>query len=327
MRAFVTGASGFIGLNLVKKLLSEKWSVVCLTRKGFSLNLNDDKLSIIKGDLLEVSSFKQELKGIDIVFHLAGGLPHHKLSDQGYWDINVKGLKNLLGATKNLKVKRFVHVSTVGIYGPTNEEGVNENSPLNLTDAYSKTKAEAERVLREFSSKYKLPFTIIRPTIGYGPGDLRPGFSTLFRLVKKGRFIKVGKGNNYFHTIYIENLVDALMLAAAKKKAVGEDFIVGDDPCPKTKEIFEAIEDVEHVNIPDYYLPVWIAHIVAKFFDILSKINFPAPLTTQRVNFITQNRRYDISKARTVLGYNPKIKLQEGIRRTYNWYKENGYLV
>lgn len=326
MRAFVTGGSGFIGRNLVKRLISQKWSVICLTRKNQDLGVGGNKIKIIQGDLRNLGSFNQEIKQADVIFHLAAALPHHGLSEKEYWDINVGGLRNLLNASKNLMIKRLVHVSTVGIYGSTGKNGVNENSPLHPTDAYSRSKAEAETVLREFASKYSLPFTIIRPTIGFGPGDLRPGFSNLFRLIQKHRFIPVGKGDNYFHTIYVENLIDALFLATLEDKAKGEDFIIGDDPCLTMGEIIKTIAKTEKVNLPNYYLPIPIAFLLARFFDLGRIIGLPAPLTTQRVKFITENRRYDITKAKKILGYKADIKFPEAVRKTYLWYRLNGYL-
>lgn len=325
MRAFVTGGSGFIGSNLIKRLIAEEWSVVCLTRKSNDLGLKHRRLRVVQGNLLDKKTFERYLSKVDVIFNLAAGLPHHKLSDQAYWDINVGGTQNLLEVSKKYKLKRFVHVSTVGIYGPTDRKGVTESSPLSLTDSYSKTKAEAEQVLKEYAQKYKMPFTIIRPTIGFGPCDTRPGFLNLFRLIKKQRFILIGNGNNYFHTIYVENLIDALLLAAVEKKAIGEDFIIGDDPCPTMREVVSKIAQVEKKKLPNFYLPVPVATLVAKCGDFGEVFGFKIPLTTQRIKFITQDRRYNISKAREVLGYKPHFNLEQAVERTYGWYLKNGY--
>lgn len=328
MNILVTGATGFIGSNLVKRLITQKHKVKVLVRNNSNLNKIEKikQVERVLGDLTDYNSLLKAMKGIDVVFNLAAALPYHKLSDDQYWSINADGVKNVVKACLKANVGRLVHVSTVGVYGQTSPEGVDESAQLVLTDAYSKSKAAGDKNIFDAIKKQNLQATIIRPTIAYGPGDTRPGFSNLFPLMKKGLFIPVGNGENYFHTTYIENLIDALLIASSHKKALGQDFIIGDDPCPKMKEIINTIAKVEGVNLPGFYIPTNMAEILAKLFEIGQMIGLPAPLTTQRVKFITQNRKYNINKAQNLLGYQPKIDLKEGVSQTYLWYKEHGYI-
>lgn len=312
MKAFVTGATGFIGSNLVKRLLSDGWSVKVLVREHEGKLVQHDKLKVIKGTLADLDKIDQGTKDADVVFHLAAGLPYHNLSCDEYWKTNVEGTKNILIACKKNKVKRLVHVSTVGIYGASSD--------------YSMSKAKAEELIRDYIRDFNLPVTIIRPTIGYGPGDTRPGFLNLFRLINKGLFIPVGNGENYFHTFYIDNLIDALLLASHEKSAEGQDFIIGDEVCPKMKDIVKAIYKAENKKLPKFNLPLPLATILSWVCDVFQYIGLPAPLTSKRLQFITENRKYDITKAKQVLKYKPKIDLEEGVRKTFLWYKENGYL-
>lgn len=327
MNILVTGSTGFIGANLTKKLVQKGYKTRVLVRENSKLDkISGLPVEIIYGDLTDLGSLMKALKDIDIVFNLAAGLPHHKLSEHEYKLVNVDGVKNLIEASIKNKIKRLIHISTVGIYGPTDIIGFNEKSKLNLTDPYTKTKAQGDNLIFDAVKKNKFPAIIIRPTIAYGPGDTRPGFSNLFPLINKGIFIPIGNCNNYFHTIYIENLINALLITINKKNIIGGDFIIGDDPCPKMIDVLKAIVKAEQVSLPNYFIPIPIAMFLAKIFEIGAKFGFFTPLNIQRVNFITQNRRYNIDKAKKMLGYIPQVGLDEGMRETFLWYKEHGYI-
>jgi nucleoside-diphosphate-sugar epimerase len=326
MKILVTGATGFIGGALIDKLLKQKWEVTALVRRETeSTSLKQRGVKIVFGDITDLDSLKKAVKGVDVVFNLAAALLHHNLPDREYWKVNVDGVKNLMAVCRKYETKRIVHISTVGIYGPTSEKGKDEKSELKLSNIYTRTKYEGEKIVLEHI-KSGLPVTIIRPTIVYGPGDTRPGFLNLFVLIKKGLFIPIGKGDNFFHTIYIENLVEALVLVATAKKVVGQDFIIGDDPCPTMREIIEVIAKVQGKKLPNFYLPKWLACLVGFVFEPLRCLGLSVPLRVSRVNFITQNKKFIINKAKDILGYKPKVDLEEGVQRTFRWYKEKGYL-
>lgn len=322
MIALVTGATGFIGSNLVKKLLAKGWRVRVLSRK---IGTNQ-KIDWVKGDIADQEIIAKATRRVDIIFNLAGTLPHHHAPDKIYLDTNVKGVENILKACLKEKVKRLIHVSTVGIYGQTGEGMVDERSKWHLDSIYAKTKAKGEKIVMDYCQKYRIPTVIIRPTIGYGPHDVRPGFLTLFRLLKKGLLVPLGDGRNFFHTIYVENLVDALILASYKREAVGEDFIIGDDPCPMMKDIWQEMEKITGVKLLSFFLPMILIKGLARFGDILLSIGLPAPIYSQRINFLTENRRYSIEKAKKILGYKPKVNLSEGLKKTYQWYQQEGLI-
>jgi len=327
MKALVTGATGFVGGKLVTRLLEKGWKVKAFVRRGssFSKLKKEKNLEVVVGDISDFDSLKKAVTGVDVVFNCAASLPYHNLPKRKYWEVNVDGTRNLMVACLMNKVKRVVYISTVGIYGTTSRKGKSEKSKYKLTDVYSKTKYEGEKIVWKYIKK-GVPVTIIKPTIAYGPTDTRPGFLNLFILIKKGVYPLVGKGNNFFHTIYIDNLIDSLLLAATKKSAVGEDFIIGDDPCPTMGLIVETISEIQGRKPKAFYLPIWLAYLVGILFNLLQYAGLPAPLTTRRVDFMTQNKKFIIGKSKKVLGYVPKISLEEGLRRTFKWYKEKGYL-
>lgn len=323
MIAFITGATGFIGSNLIEALKKDNWDIRILTREKVVVV---EDVEVIYGDITDKNVIESAVNGVDIVFNLAAILPHQRKTKNEYFKVNVGGVKNIIEACLKYKVKRLVHVSTVGIYGSPDSKVVNERSPRKLSDYYSESKAKAEDLIFNYMRIYKLKATIIRPTIAFGPHDKRPGFSNLFKLVHKRIFIPVGDGKNYLHTIYVKNLVDALILAATSKNALGEDFIIGDDPCPTIGKIIKEIYQAEGIRAPRVYLPIFFARVIAKIFDIITKLGLPAPLNSRRLAFITENRRYSIDKAKKVLGFKPRVGLSEAIEQTHRWYSQNGYL-
>lgn len=313
MKVFVTGATGFIGGNLIKEAINRSWEVTVLIRKtGQSSIFKGKNIKFVLGSVENPDCFKDKLNGIDLVINCAGALPYRKLSDREYFLTNVLGVENLLSICKKSGVKKVIHLSTTGVY-------------TDRKDIYSKTKLEGEKIVKKYISA-GLKTIIIRPTIGYGPGDTRPGFLDLFRLVSKGIFIPIGKGDNYFHTIYVGNLVEAILLAAKNSAADGQDFIIGDDPCPKMNDILGAIYRLFGKKKPRVYLPKSVALAAAVFFDLAARWGLPVPLNTKRVKFVTEETRFNIDKAKNLLGYSPKVSLDKGMKETFNWYKNKGYL-
>lgn len=324
MKVLITGGTGFIGSNLTKRLLSQGWKVKVLVRKGHVTKKNNPK--VVVGDLTDLNSINEAVKDVEVVFNCAAALPYHKLPEREYWNANVLGVKNVVKACQKQGVDRLVHVSTVGVYGAATDGIIDERSPLVLGDVYSRTKAQGDKLVFSAIKSKKLQATIVRPTIGYGPGDLRPGFLNLFKLIKKRFFIPIGNGENYFHTIYVENLLDALILVAEKKESVGTDFIIGDEPCSTMGEILKELSKITNVELLPLKIPLFVAEAAGRVFDVTGKFGLPAPLNSQRVNFLTENRRYSIKKAKNMLGYKPEKSLPEALKETYSWYRENGYL-
>src|SRR5258708_5926858 len=168
-KVLVVGASGFIGRNLVDELCKEGVEVNILIRKKKDIKLFSNlKLRYFIGDLLDYKSLIKATKNTDIVFNTSGALPYHKLADIEYWNTNVVGVENLIKASIKSKVTRFIHVSTVGVYGGIAYD-VTEKTQMNPWGVYSISKLEGERVVEQY--KDKIETVIIRPTLAYGPKD------------------------------------------------------------------------------------------------------------------------------------------------------------
>lgn len=326
MKVLVTGATGFTGSHLAKKLYRSGHDVRILVREKAKVSqFNDFDPEIIQGDIRDFYSVKLAVKGIDLVFHIAAAYRTAGIADRVYWDTHVKGTEHLLKAAFKSNVNRFVHCSTVGVHGHIAKNPANESYQFNPGDIYQMTKLEGEQKAVQFFKKTGLPVTIIRPCAIYGPGDMR--LYKLFKLMTYKLIPILGTGKIFYHMVYINDLVDAFILAAENENVIGESFIIGGEECYKLNRLLELIAK-ELNNAP---LKI---HIPAKPFQfmgtICEKIFIPLgmnpPIYRRRIDFFTKSRIFDISKSKKMMGFKPKIDLKEGISRTANWYKESGLL-
>lgn len=304
MKVFLTGATGFIGQALLARLVDAGDEVYCLVRAKSQAKLViwGNRVKLIVGDITDPEFYLTCPTKIDCLFHVAALIPHGKYSEVDYFRVNTLGTRNVINYFLKSKAKRLIYVSSVAVYNPA--------------DAYSKSKLKAEKLIKQLDHRKK-EFVIIRPTIAYGPGDTRPATLSLFRYIKRGLFFPVGRGENYLHTIYVDNLIEALVLTMTSRQAKNQDFDIGDKPCPKAKEVVGRIYRVLGRKIPKFYLPVFLAKHLAVLGDMIPTF----PLTSQRLEFFTSDKIYNISKAEKLLGYQPKVTLATGLERTRRWYE------
>lgn len=323
-KVLVTGATGFVGSHLVKRLADTGYNVRALVRKGRDISSLDNRAEVSYGDITDPSSLEDAVRETSIVYHLAAVVTLAGVSDSLFRDVHVKGTENLLNASLKHGVKRFIHVSTCGVHGDVKNPPASEDSPINTQDIYQKTKAESEKVALGFREK-GIQAVIIRPTGVYGPGDMR--LLKLFRLISKRRFIMIGDGKTFFHPVYIDDLIDGLILAGEADNAVGEAFIIGGERYLALNELANIIAITLGVTLSKIHLPVFPVKTLAAITELVCKLlRIEPPLYRRRIDFFTKNRAFDISKAKRILGYLPKIDIEEGIRRSVEWYRKEGLL-
>ena len=323
MRALVTGASGFIGRHLVRRLLKEKYKVRCLVRKNSNVNGLID-VELVYGDLLDKDSLKKAVDGVDMVYHLGavGGI--YGVPRKIVYDVNVNGTRNIIEESYKAKIKKFIHFSTFSVYGYT-EKPANEETPQKgLTSYFGKTKRMGEKIVKEYMQK-GMDAVIIQPTVTYGPG-LNLGFVNMFSAIKNKKFCFIGNGNNFLHLCYIDNLMDGIILVSRGKKAIGQTYLIGDETPLMFKDIVGCVAENLRVNIPKIYLPIWLARTAVPYLKFLAKlIKQQQPLLTyHRINYMSKNQFANISKIKRELGFKPKISSREGLKLTIeDWMKSN----
>ncbi len=329
-KVLVTGANGFIGQHLVKKLIQNGYLVHGLVMPNTSLGelalLDNKSLKIVRGNLTDYGSLLNATKDVNIVIHLAGIVNHVNVSDNFYWNVNVKGTENLLKACieNKLDIKRFVYCSSVSVYGSSsdlNNTIIDETHTGKDQKIYGKTKYESELVSHKYCDNYKIPLTIIRAGRVYGEGDYSLGL--YFKLIKKRFFFNIGNCDIYIMPVYVGDLVDAFILALENPKAIRNMYIITGEDIITKREFVNIIAKSLNVNLINLVLPKWLVippiYLIEKLF-LLFTTN--TPLSREKLEFFLTSRRYDISKAKKELGYKPQVGIKEGIRRTIEWYKK-----
>ena len=323
---FITGATGFVGSHVAERVRSQGHAARCLVRTGGDAAfLRSIGAEIVPGDLTDGAGLKAALQGVDVVVHSAA-----KVGDWGpvedYRKVNVEGLRALLDAAKGLPLSRFVHVSSLGVYEARHHYGTDETEPLPARhiDGYTQSKVEAEALSLEYGRTENIPVTVLRPGFIYGPRD-RSVLPRLIERLKAGSVVYIAGGRYALNTTFVGNLVDAIMIAAAHPKAVGEVFNITDGEFVSKRKFFEAVADGMGLPRPKRNIPLFLAKVLAKWRErAFRRRNSPTPprLTQAVVKFAGLNLDYSIGKARTVLGYSPSTGFDDGMRQAIAWVRE-----
>jgi nucleoside-diphosphate-sugar epimerase len=325
---FVSGASGFIGRHLVRSLLADGGSVFILVRPLAEVaDLEAKGAVVFRGDFTKIGDLEKFFPGlkIDVVFHLAALVKEAGVPDSLFYRVNVEGTKNLLKIAKKYGVGRFVQVSTTGVLGDVDQIPAPVDAPYKPVDIYQKTKTEAEVIVRQFGYDNNLEVVIARPGAVYGPGDRR--FLKLFKMVNRGFFAMLGRGQNYLHPVYIDDLVAGLKLCGTVPGIGGRIYHLAGLKYVTVKEWTEAIAAALNKKIRPLHLPLGPILLAADIFEWLGKtFRFEPPIFRRRIEFFVKNRAFDISVAVAELGYFPGVTLKEGLKKTVSWYRQNKWL-
>ena len=322
----VTGGTGFTGGHLCERLRLRGDPVRALVRDPHRCGLlHRWGVETVQGDLRDPGSLARAMEGCDVVYHIGASFRHENISDSEMRAINVQGTKNVLDAAIRHAVRRVVHCSTVGVHGHIRNPPATERAPYGPHDRYQESKLEAEQLALKYAVEGRLPVVVFRPASIYGPRDLR--FLKLFKAIKNGRFAMLGSGEVWFHMIYIEDLVDGILLCGTNARAIGNAYILaGEEPC-KLNDLVSIIAEVLEVARPNRHIPFMPIYLLAYVCEVLCRpLKLPPPLYRRRVAFFRNTRWFDTSKARNELGFRPRVDLKTGIRLTAEWYRSEGLL-
>jgi nucleoside-diphosphate-sugar epimerase len=326
MKALVTGAGGFTGSALARRLAADGHEVVALHTRPSPV-IDDLRSLGVRTEMGSVTDGKRMLEltaGCDRVFHVAAAFRRLTIGEDAYFDVNVNGTRRVLEAALANEVPRVVHVSTMGVHGHVEAPPGNEQSPIAPQDYYQKSKWQGEQVAREFAERGQW-VSIVRPGAIYGPGDSR--LAKLFKPISRGYFVLVGDGSPHFHTVYIDNLVDGLILAAETERARGEPYLILDAHSLSLRDLVRRIGNVLGVAVRLVRIPFAPLYYLGALVEMAcGPLGIEPPLHRRRVKFFRNNRSFDIGKARRELGYAPQVSLDEGLRRTADWYRAHGII-
>jgi len=262
---------------------------------------------------------------VEVVYHIAATYREAGQPDSAYRAINVEGTRNLLEAARAAGARRLVHCSTGGVHGHVAHPPATEDAPFNPGDIYQETKLEAERLAREFGRETGFDVVVARPIGIYGPGDTR--FLKMFRGLARGNFPMLGSGRAFYHLTYIDDLVEGFRLCGTVPGAKGRTYILAGPRFTTLEELVALVATELHVRPPRIHWPVWPFWTAGLLCELVCvPLRVEPPLYRRRVDFYTKSRAFDTTRARTELGFAPKIDLEEGIHRTAEWYREQNLL-
>ncbi len=326
-RYFITGATGFVGGHLAEQCIRKGHAVVTVARSGSDTALLQQwGVTIHRGDLTDPAVIRAAVQGANIVVHCAA-----KVGDWGpvedYRAVNVEGTRHLLEACRGAAIKRFVHLSSLGVYAARHHYGTDESEPLPPLhmDGYTQTKVESEKLVLQYHRDHQLPVVVLRPGFIYGPRD-RTVLPRIAANLKAGRVVYFARGRYTMNTIYVSNLIDAIFLAVENPKAIGQIYNLTDGDTVSKRRFFETVADGLGLPRPRRSLPLWLGRIGARAMErrALRRRATEAPrLTRATFKFLALNLDFSIVKARTELGYSPRIGFDEGIKATIEWHRSN----
>lgn len=315
----VTGATGFVGSRLSELLSTrEKADVTGIGRNLDRVShLNTQGVALKAVDLLDTDALKSVVEGKDFIFHTAAVLDADPDKAQS---VNVEATEHLIQLAGEAGVSRFIHVSTVGTYDMADRDEVDESTPLALEHpaTYPRTKAQAEERAQNMAEKFGLELSIIRPSMIYGPGH---GIWTegMFKNILEGEPVFLGDGSAHFNPVYIDDVVDALILCAKHPNAAGESFNI-------SAEITTWREFMSHYGRLCDKEPKGLPLIIARLMAFANKIpGVNTPIDQGFIEMANSYKRFPTQKASQLLGWEPKVTLEEGLKRTTEWLNETVY--
>lgn len=319
MQVCVTGGTGFLGAPLVRDLLAKGAAVRVLARPSpRSERLAKSGVEIVHGDLNDAASIAAAVRNCDVVYHLAAKLDTGSL--QQYTEANIGGTGRILTACAENGVGQFVYASSLAVYGPVTEgERIDEYTPFDdkaeRRDPYTQSKIAADRMVSSFSRKQGLPAVIIRPGLVYGPGRPLPLGIFAFRVGSTN--VVFGAARNRIPLNYVDNLVDAMQIAANTGDGLREFNVVDDDDV--TLAAYHKIKSAADHTTTLYWVG-WQLYVASPFAEALRSL-IPmgdVRLSPHQLRRSLQDRWYDTRRIRRETGWTPRVPLAEAVERTLN---------
>lgn len=331
MNVLVTGAGGFIGGYLLDKLLGAGQQVCALALdEADAARIHRPEIEVVMGDVREAASLEGVADGIEVVFHAAA-----RVTDWGPWrefeSVTVRGTENMLEAAAKAGVRRFLLFSSTAVYaaaprGTPLDEKAPYGGPKSPWGFYGRSKIMAEQAALGYQEEGRLEVTIVRPVSIYGPGD-RTFLPRIVRYVRSLMAAWVAGRDPLTPFLYVTDAVEGIFAAGTSEKAVGQAYTLGPEPEIRMREFVVAICKELDIRPPRFSAPYALAAPLAGLSEWLARLvgtKEPPSLTRMSLFVMTQDQRYDISKARRDLGWQPTVSMEEGVRRAAEWARAEG---
>lgn len=318
MRILVTGSSGYIARFLMPRLSAEGHALVGLDRRAAEPGPLE---RFVQGDLLDAGRLEQSLQGIEGVVHLAAAKADWGLSAEEYFRDNLEATRLLLDAGVKRGIKDWIFYSTVGAMGPS-QVPIGEDAPLSPIEPYGASKAEAEKLFREYSAaQADARILILRPSVVFGPEN--PASTNIYRLTEallRRRFVMVGDGSTIKMTSYIQNLVEVTRFLMERMRPGLSTYIYVDEPPLSTGELIRKICRLLDRKPPRLSVPLGLASALAVPADLAARIlRIDLPITSARIQKFCRSTVFDGSKVRRE-GFQQPVDIDSAIQATVEWH-------
>lgn len=312
MRVFVTGASGFIGRAAVRDLIRDGYAVTALLLPQ-EPEAWASGCTVVRGDVTRPDSLAGKMKGADAILHLAGAVGFQ--SWKSCLSVNRDGTANVVREALASNVRRFVHMSSVAVYGRTPGVDIREDFRMKkIGDPYGDTKIDAERTVREAERQGRLDLTVIRPTVVYGPDDNK-FLPALLGNLRSGRFRMIGDGRQTVDLIHVDDLADFAALVLGNGRTIGRTYNMTNVGNPSWNEMVRVLCAETGLPAPKGHIPYPMAYFLAWVMEISSSLTGKPPrLNRYSVRVVGRPYHYLIDAAQKELGFTPKIELLAGLR-------------
>lgn len=327
----ITGAAGFIGGRLAERLVAEEGARVrglvrdTKTAQERASPITPPVFESVFGDVVDPEAMRRATVGCAAVIHCAA-MQSARARLDAYRRVNVQGTLNLLRAARAAHVARFIHLSTINVHGMPPPRDANADSPLNFqSDFYSISKAEGEQAAWQFARANDLALTVIRPGCAYGPRAHAWTLKPLER-VRRKRPVLIGSGDGICNAIYIDNLVDLIVLALKNDAASGQAFIGTEGRGVTWREFYGAYAQLLG-GTRLFGLPRAVALALTLPFELWSRVDgYPPRLARASVEFYSHRVVFAIEKSKRLLGYTPRVSFAEGMAKTAAWLRTEKFL-
>jgi len=279
---------------------------------------------LIEGNLESPEVLRAAVEDADLVFHAAAkvhSIPRNRAEEDEFFRVNSTGTENLLRACGNRPLSAFIFFSTIAVYGPDSPNPLQEAMPCHPEGAYAKSKYAGEQHVLEAFKKHSMPSTVLRLSLVYGEGE-RGNFQRMIRGIDRRRFVFVGNKRCLKSMAYVDNIVEAALLAAGNSAARGQVFNVADPEPYPMQVVVETVARELKVPVPSLEFPASLMRMGGKVLETFGgALRFRPPFTARDIDKLTSDSICDVSKIQTTLGYRPPIELSEGVRRMVGWYR------
>ena len=326
-RVLVTGAAGFTGRHVVAALLDAGAQVTAVVRPNGSTASFDEQVQQLAVDIRDPDACEQLLQtsapNIDTIFHVAAVFRTVGVSREELFESHVTATENLIHSASRSGLRRFLHVSTIGVQGPNPPANASEEAAANPADDYQITKYQGEQAALKLGAEVDVPVTVVRPCAIYGAGDDR--FLKIIRPISRKRFTMIGTGNGRFHLVHVKDLAHGMLQAAKSQGAIGEIITLGGEEIPTLREFVEMIASKTGGGTLPIKVPYQLVYAAGYVCEKLCRlINVEPPLHRRRVKFFGSDRSFDLTRARELAEYQPQVTLAQGVGGLVDWHKQRG---